>query len=100
AARTRPPRTARSELARNECIRGDPETRKPSSFRKFFLQADNSRRRWRPRWFADGRTRAESICLDVGGVDFDADGLSDQIDREHEARLRRILAHQPSDDAF
>src|SRR5947207_5556531 len=41
-----------------------------------------------------------SVGLDVGGVHFDADRLPDEIDREHEPRLRRVLPRQPSDDAL
>src|SRR5471030_1486256 len=40
-----------------------------------------------------------SVRLDVRRVDFDADGLSDQVHREDEPRLQRVIAHQPSDDA-
>src|SRR5215470_16448527 len=35
----------------------------------------------------------------VRRVDFDADGLANEIDRQHEARFRRVLANQPPDDA-
>ena len=37
--------------------------------------------------------------FDVRRVDFDADRLADQIHRQHEPRLLRVLAHQPADDA-
>src|ERR1051326_2262321 len=39
------------------------------------------------------------IGLHVRRVDFDADGLSDQIDGQDEPRALRILPHQPPDDA-
>src|SRR5438552_251791 len=39
------------------------------------------------------------ISLHVCRVDVDADGLPDQIDRQHEASARRVLAHEPPDDA-
>src|SRR5471032_1806125 len=40
-----------------------------------------------------------SVRFHVRRVDFDADRLADQVHREHEPRLQRVLAHQPSDDA-
>src|SRR5476649_2288510 len=40
-----------------------------------------------------------SVRFHIRGVDFDVDGLADQVHREHEPRLQRVLAHQPSDDA-
>src|SRR3954471_5762519 len=39
------------------------------------------------------------VTLDVAGVDFDAYGLADQVDGQHQARLRFVLAQQPADDA-
>ena len=44
-------------------------------------------------------TKRYSVGLDVGGVDFDADRLADQVDRQHEPRVG-VLAHQPADDAL
>src|SRR5262245_48923491 len=40
-----------------------------------------------------------SVRLHIRGVDFDADGLADEIHRQHEPRLRRILADEASDHA-
>src|SRR5262245_46593815 len=37
------------------------------------------------------------VGLDIRRVHFNAHRLTDQIHREHEARLRRVLAHQPPD---
>ena len=37
--------------------------------------------------------------FDVGGVDFDADALADEVDREDEARVR-ALADEAADDAL
>src|SRR6185369_2532420 len=51
----------------------------------------------------DGRS-TDPILISIGfhvrGVDFDAHRLADQIDRQHQARLGRILAQQPSDDSL
>src|SRR5262245_18840334 len=50
----------------------------------------------------DGRSTAPiftSVRFHVRGVHFHADRLADEIDRQHQARLRRVLAHQPSDHA-
>src|SRR5580765_2541814 len=41
-----------------------------------------------------------SVRLHVRRVDFDADGLADQIHRQDEPRLWRVLPHQPADDAL
>src|SRR5206468_2492027 len=40
-----------------------------------------------------------SIRLYIRGVDFDRDGLANQIHGEHESRVLRVFAHQPADDA-
>src|SRR5262245_32308573 len=56
---------------------------------------------------ANGDARStEPIFMDTGSVgfhvrrvDFDAHGLSDEIDRQHETRLERVLAHQAADHA-
>src|SRR5262249_27298432 len=40
------------------------------------------------------------IGFHIRGIDFDADGLADQINRQHEARLRGVFAHQAPDDAL
>src|SRR5436190_15975568 len=40
-----------------------------------------------------------SVCLHIRRVDFDADGLADEIHRQHQSRLERILAHQTAHDA-
>src|SRR3954454_22635722 len=41
-----------------------------------------------------------SVRLHVRGVDFDTDRLADQIHRQDEPRLRRVLPHQAPDDAL
>ena len=46
-----------------------------------------------------GRGSTASVRLDIRGVDFDADGLTDQIDRQDQPRVR-ALAHQPAEHAF
>src|SRR6478735_4125453 len=40
-----------------------------------------------------------SVGLDVRGVHFHADRLSDQVDRQHQPRVR-TLSHQPPDHAL
>src|SRR5262245_31685822 len=39
------------------------------------------------------------VRLHVRRVDFDAHRLADEIHRQHEPRLERVLAHQPADHA-
>src|SRR5579871_5881414 len=41
-----------------------------------------------------------SVQLDVGGVDFDAHRLTDQVDRQHEPRFDGVLARQAPDHSF
>src|SRR6185436_17672752 len=41
-----------------------------------------------------------SVRLHVRRVNFDADRLADQVHRQDKPRLRRILPHQPPDDAL
>src|SRR5262245_28608989 len=41
---------------------------------------------------------AGSVGPDVGGIDFNADGLSDEIHRQHQTSLV-VLAHQASNDS-
>src|SRR5688572_29332970 len=42
---------------------------------------------------------AASICADIRSVDLDADRLADQVDREHQTRVRS-LANEPADDTL
>ena len=44
------------------------------------------------------RCSLSSVRSHVGGIDLDADALTDQVDAQHESRAR-ALAHQPADDA-
>src|ERR1700730_9003605 len=43
-------------------------------------------------------TSESSVRLYIGGIDFPRDALPNQIHREHEAGLLRVLAKQASDD--